>query len=227
MAFSLLDHIQTNYQAELNQLLSTQSSDSQQSVIALALGELIVLDKKDSMQLYQAIRQQEIQFFAQTINDHEVAQLGNILQIEPSQLNNALTRIFQILIQEIKQLDDAANFEQAGISELIQAQQDYLAGQAPDQVWQLIGLNQLEGQAVYEEDQVDLAQSMASLTKIMHEASQYQQQVSGLDSGDYPASTDVDNTVETNDTPKKNVLFIIVIIVLIVVMLGSALFYGN
>lgn len=176
MAFSLLDHLQTTRQTELQALLPTADQASQRELLALVLGQLIVRDRADSNAMYQAIKQYNHTEFWRGLDLNALQPLAQQHGLSTNTLHQVIDQIYTDIATEINSLDDAANFEQAGVSELIQGQADYLAGQADEQIWAALNLPELQGPAPVQEQAVDLNASMASLSKMMHEASQFSQQ---------------------------------------------------
>lgn len=176
MAFSLLDHLQTTRQTELQALLPTADQASQRELLALVLGQLIVRDRADSNAMYQAIKQYNHAEFWRGLDLNALQPLAQQHGLSTDALHQVIDQLYTDVATEINSLDDAANFEQAGVSELIQGQADYLAGQADEQIWAALNLTELQGQAPVEEQAVDLNASIASLSKLMHEASQLSQQ---------------------------------------------------
>jgi hypothetical protein len=152
MAFSLLDHLQTTRQTELQALLPTADQASQRELLALVLGQLIVRDRADSNAMYQAIKQHDHAEFWRGLDLNALQPLAQQHGLSTNTLHQVIDQLYTDAATEINSLDDAANFEQAGVSELIQ------------------------GQAPVQEQAVDLNASMASLSKMMHEASQFSQQ---------------------------------------------------
>ncbi len=170
MAFSLLDHLQNNQSAALQQLTNDQAI--QRQMIAVMLAQLVVRDRQESTVVYQAIQQQKDAVLWQGVDQQAIEQLAALYDMPATPFKNITEQLYVYAAQEIKALDDAANLKQAGVSELIQGQIDYLPHQAPDQAWQLLGLTELQGQSLNSSQPVDLNSSIASLSKMMHEASQ-------------------------------------------------------
>jgi hypothetical protein len=187
MAFSLLDHVQTSRQNDIQALLPTVDQDGQRQLLAIVLGQLIVLDRADSPALYQAITAQDHSMFWQGLDDHAISQLAAITTLPVADFKSVINQLYGYVSAEINSLDSTANLEQAGVSELIQGQAEYLAGTAPDQVWSVLNLAELEGQAAPTEAPVDLNASMASLNKMMMDASQMN-------------TSTIDNSAVPNDT---------------------------
>lgn len=176
MAFSLLNHLQTTRQTELEALLPNADQASQRELLALVLGQLIVRDRADSSAVYQAIKQQNHDEFWQGLDLNTLQPLAQQHGLSTEALHQVIDQLYAYTANEINSLDDAANLEQAGVSELIQGQADYLAGQADAQIWTAINLPELQGAAPVQEQAVDLNASIASLSKMMHDASQRSQQ---------------------------------------------------
>ena len=170
MAFSLLDHLQTTKAAELKEI--TADKTIQRKLIAVMLGQLIVRDRQDSTTVYQAIQQQKEMMLWQNVDQQCISQLAALYDMPADPFKNYTEQLYSYAASEIKTLDDTANFKQAGVSELIQGQINYLPNQAPDPAWQLLGLTELQGKHIATQQPVDLGASMASLSKMMHEASQ-------------------------------------------------------
>lgn len=240
MAFSLIEHVQSQYQEQLAQLLPAQDPDTQQEMIAAVLGQLIVLDRNHSALLYAAIQQQNSQFFAEHLSQAQISQLASLYSLDATVTQQALMGIYQLVSQEIKQLDDVASFGQAGVSELIQGQLETLAGRAPDSVWTTVGLTELQGQTAVEAAPVDLADSMASLSKIMSEASQFQATSQATNANEISNQHGVNDTsqrlpssqlhhVESSHQPqaKKGLWFIVIIILIIVASVVYSFYMGN
>lgn len=170
MAFSLLDHLQTTKAAELKEI--TADKTIQRKLIAVMLGQLIVRDRQDSTTVYQGIQQQKEMMLWQNVDQQCISQLAALYDMPADPFKNYTEQLYSYAASEIKTLDDTANFKQAGVSELIQGQINYLPNQAPDPAWQLLGLTELQGKHIATQQPVDLGASMASLSKMMHEASQ-------------------------------------------------------
>ena len=170
MAFSLLDHLQTTKAAELKEI--TADKTIQRKLIAVMLGQLIVRDRQDSTAVYQGIQQQKEMMLWQNVDQQCISQLAALYNMPADPFKNYTEQLYSYAASEIKTLDDTANFKQAGVSELIQGQINYLPNQAPDPAWQLLGLTELQGKHIATQQPVDLGASMASLSKMMHEASQ-------------------------------------------------------
>lgn len=170
MAFSLLDHLQTTKAAELKEI--TADKTIQRKLIAVMLGQLIVRDRQDSTAVYQGIQQQKEMMLWQNVDQQCISQLAALYDMPADPFKNYTEQLYSYAASEIKTLDDTANFKQAGVSELIQGQINYLPNQAPDPAWQLLGLTELQGKHIATQQPVDLDASMASLSKMMHEASQ-------------------------------------------------------
>ena len=170
MAFSLLDHLQTTKAAELKEI--TADKTIQRKLIAVMLGQLIVRDRQDSTAVYQGIQQQKEMMLWQNVDQQCISQLAALYDMPADPFKNYTEQLSSYAASEIKTLDDTANFKQAGVSELIQGQINYLPNQAPDPAWQLLGLTELQGKHIATQQPVDLGASMASLSKMMHEASQ-------------------------------------------------------
>lgn len=170
MAFSLLDHLQTTKAAELKEI--TADKTIQRKLIAVMLGQLIVRDRQDSTAVYQGIQQQKEMMLWQNVDQQCISQLAALYDMPADPFKNYTEQLYSYAASEIKTLDDTANFKQAGVSELIQGQINYLPNQAPDPAWQLLGLTELQGKHIATQQPVDLGASMASLSKMMHEASQ-------------------------------------------------------
>ena len=170
MAFSLLDHLQTTKAAELKEI--TADKTIQRKLIAVMLGQLIVRDRQDSTAVYQGIQQQKEMMLWQNVDQQCISQLAALYDMHADPFKNYTEQLYSYAASEIKTLDDTANFKQAGVSELIQGQINYLPNQAPDPAWQLLGLTELQGKHIATQQPVDLGASMASLSKMMHEASQ-------------------------------------------------------
>ncbi|RYY77972.1 MAG: hypothetical protein EOO69_12585 [Moraxellaceae bacterium] len=172
MAFSLLDHLQNSRQADIQALLPTLDPDHQRELVAIVLGQLIVLDRTNSPALYQSITAQDHSLFWQDLDDQAISQLATTTTLSVEDFKPIIGQLYTYTSAEIHSLDSAANLEQAGVSELIQGQAEYLAGAAPDQVWRVLNLNELQGQTAPTETAVDLNASIASLNKMMMDASQ-------------------------------------------------------
>lgn len=174
MAFSLLDHLQNSRQAEIQALLPNTDPTGQRELLAIVLGQLIVLDRTNSPALYQAIAAQDSSVLWQGLDDQAISQLATTATLSVEDFKAILGQLYADTIAEIHSLDSTANLEQAGVSELIQGQAEYLPGTAPDQVWRALNLTELQGQTATTETAVDLNASIASLNKMMMEASQMQ-----------------------------------------------------
>ena len=170
MAFSLLDHLQTTKASELKEISADKAI--QRQLIAVALGQLIVRDRQDSATVYQAIQQQKEIMLWQDVDQQTITQIAALYDMPAELFRNYTEQLCSYAASEIKILDDTANFKQAGVSELIQGQMNYLPNQAPNQVWQLLGLTELQDKNISTQQPIDLSASIASLSKMMHEASQ-------------------------------------------------------
>lgn len=172
MAFSLLDHLQNSCQASLQALVPAMDGDGQRQLLAIVLGQLMVLDRTNSTALYQALASQDQHIFWQGLDEQAIGQLAATTALPVAEFNRVIDQLYGAATDEIRSLDRVASLEQAGVSELIQGQAEYLAGSAPDQVWQVLNLKELQGQNAPAEAAVDLNASMASLNKMMMDASQ-------------------------------------------------------
>ena len=172
MAFSLLDHLQNSRQTEIQALVPAIDADGQRELLAMVLGQLIVLDRSNSQALYQAIAAQKHVILWQGLDDQAISQLAATTALPVSEFKSVLDQLYGYASDEIHSLDSTANLEQAGVSELIQGQREYLAGAATDQVWHVLNLTELQGQTAATETAVDLNASIASLNKLMMDASQ-------------------------------------------------------
>jgi hypothetical protein len=172
MAFSLLDHLQSSRQSDIQALVPTTDGDGQRELLAIVLGQLIVLDRTNSPALYQAITAQDHSMFWQGLDDQAINQLAATTTLPVADFKSVINQLYGYVSAEINSLDSTANLEQAGVSELIQGQAEYLAGAAPDQVWRVLDLTELQGQTASTEAPVDLNASIASLNKMMMDASQ-------------------------------------------------------
>ena len=170
MAFSLLDHLQTTKASELKEISADKAI--QRQLIAVALGQLIVRDRQDSATVYHAIQQQKEIMLWQDVDQQTITQIAALYDMPAELFRNYTEQLYNYAASEIKILDDTANFKQAGVSELIQGQMNYLPNQAPNQVWQLLGLTELQDKNISTQQPIDLSTSIASLSKMMHEASQ-------------------------------------------------------
>ena len=179
MAFSLLDHLQSTQAAKLQQL--STDKPVQRQMLATMLAQLVVRDRQDSAAVYQAIHQQSNAVLWQGTEPETVEQLARLNNMSAGQFKEATEQLYAYTASEIKTIDDSAHLAQAGVSELIQGQVDYLPNQAPDHTWQLLGLPELQGHTNVIQQPVELGATIASLSKMLHDASQ----VSQLQHGDH------------------------------------------
>lgn len=172
MAFSLLDHLQSSRQAEIQAIVPAADEEGQRELLAIVLGQLIVLDRANSAAVYQAITSQDHRIFWQGLDEQAINQLAATCDLPVADFKSVIDQLYANVSNEIHSLDSTANLEEAGVSELIQGQTEYLAGVAPDQVWGALNLSELQGQTATTETAVDFNASIASLNKMMMDASQ-------------------------------------------------------
>lgn len=171
MAFSLLDHVQQNKQVQLNLLLAEIAPEKRKELLAFILGRLVKLDRQLPEQTYQAIQAIDPIFFWTNLDQQlTLCATSQQMMLTENSIQQALEKLFVLTISEIKQLDEAANLEQEGVSELLQGQVEHLQGQAPDWLWDLIQLDELKGQTTEAEAPVDLNKSIADLSSMIQEA---------------------------------------------------------
>ena len=173
MAFSLLDHLQTTQADKLQQLTADKSV--QRQLLAVMLAQLVVRDRQESAAVYQSIQQHTGTVLWHGVDASTIEQLASLYDMPAEAFKNMTEQLYVYVASEIKTIDDSANLSQAGVSELIQGQVDYLPNQAPDQAWHLLGLPELQDQSKVIEQPVELGASIASLSKMLHDASKVSQ----------------------------------------------------
>lgn len=209
MAFSLLDHVQHNKKIQLNLILQDLSAEQQQELLAFVLGRLVKLDQQHPDDTHKAIHALNPSFFWQDIDQQlTLSALSQHTKLPEQSLQTALDKLFVLISSEIKQLDEAANLEQTGVSELLQGQIEYLQGQAEDWLWDLIQLNEVKGQPTHTVEPADLSKSIADLSSMIHEANK---------------SANASSLQNLNQ-PKPNKLSVLFIIIIMIILAVLAIF---
>lgn len=222
MALSLLDHLQTTKAAPLKEI--TSDNAIQRKLIAVMLGQLIVRDRQDSATVYQAIQQQKEIMLWQNVDQQTITQIAALYDMPAEPFRNYTEQLSSYAASEIKMLDDTANFKQAGVSELIQSQINYLPNQAPNHVWELLGLTELQDKNISTQQPVDLGASMASLSKMMHEASQ----ASHLDGNHVAQHQHPTQTIDlTYQRPAPHIFLILEPLLALIILIVLWLIYIN
>ena len=171
MAFSLLNHIKQSKSKEISSLLPALDAVKKSHVIAFSLAHLVYLNRKDPAQNYQAIRDQNLDFFWQDVDTAQLtAQAEQASGIAIDDLRAFTNQIIAYIYADIIEIDDAASLEQDGVSELIEGQLEHLSAEAPDWLWAAARLDELQGQVAETEQPIDLETSIASLSKMIHQA---------------------------------------------------------
>ncbi len=224
MAFSLLDHLQTTQTDKLQQLTANKSV--QRQLLAVMLAQLVVRDRQESAAVYQSIQQQTGTVLWHGVDASTIEQLARLYDMPAGPCKNMTEQLYAYVASEIKTIDDSANLSQAGVSELIQGQVDYLPNQAPDQAWQLLGLPELQGHSKVIEQPVELGASIASLSKMLHDASK----VSQLQQADDLQSThdDTHQVVElAYQRPAPHLFLVLEPIIAIIILVVLWMTYMN
>lgn len=177
MAFSLLSHIRQNNSAALKAALPAQSPEHKSQLVAFVLAHLVVLNRQDSAATYQHIKTSQPDFFWQGIDGNAFAAYSAqaFASSSPADIQGFITQILGYLLQDINDIDDTASLAQDGVSELIEGQVEHLAGEAADPLWDIAGLPELRGQVEQQDTAVDLQTSIASLSKMIHDAATHTQ----------------------------------------------------
>lgn len=172
MAFSLLSHIRQNNSAALKAALPAQSPEQKSQLIAFVLAHLVYLNRQDSAVTYQHIKGNQPDFFWQDIDANAFATYSAQAFAGSSlaDIQGFIAQLLGYLLQDINDIDDTASLEQAGVSELIEGQLEHLAGEAADPLWAIAQLPELQGQVDQHEAPADLQTSIASLSKMIHDA---------------------------------------------------------
>lgn len=172
MAFSLLSHIKQNNRAAISAVLPSLSPEQKSELIAFSLAHLVYLNRKNATATYQHIKASQPDFFWQEINasafDSYVTQ--TYAGSSSADIQAFINQILAYVLQDINDIDDTASLAQDGVSELIEGQLEHLAGEAADPLWSIAQLPELQGQVEQQETPVDLQTSIASLSKMIHEA---------------------------------------------------------
>lgn len=209
MAFSLLEHVQHNKKIQLNLILADLNAEQQQELLAFVLGRLVKLDQQLPEETYQAIHTLNPSFFWQDIDQQlTLSALSQHTSLAEHSIQTMLEKLFVLIVSEIKQLDEAANLEQTGVSELLQGQTEYLHGKADDWLWDLIQLNEVKGQPTHTLEPVDLSKSIADLSSMIHEANK---------------SANASSLQNLNQ-PKPNKLGVIFIIIIVIILAVLGIF---
>jgi hypothetical protein len=211
MAFSLLEHALNNKKTQLKLLLADLTVEQQQETVAFVLGRLIKLEQQSPEDTYQAILNLSTAYFWHDIDQQLIlSAISQQTGVAEQSIKAILEKVFVLIASEIKQLDEAASLEQAGVSELIQGQMDYLQGQAGDWLWDLIQFTELKGQQQAVTNAPDLNKSIADLSSMIQHAHQAQK----------PATQDSDSgAVKNTKSQKIGFVIIILAIALISVLL--------
>ena len=223
MAFSLLDHLQTTQATKLQQL--SDDKTVQRQMLATMLAQLVVRDRQDSAAVYQAIQQQTNAVLWQGAEPTMVEHLAKLFDMPAQQFKHMTEQLYNYVASEIKTIDDSANLAQAGVSELIQGQVDYLPNQAPDRTWDLLGLPELQGHTKVVEQPVELGATIASLSKMLHDASQ----VSQLQQGEHMHPiNDTHQVIEpAYQRPAPHLFLVLEPIIAVIILVGLWIIYAN
>lgn len=177
MAFSLLSHIKQNNRAAIAAALPNLSIEQKSELIAFSLAHLVYLNRQDAVTTYQHIKARQADFFWQSIDnnafDTYVAQA--YADSSTAEVQAFINQILAYLLMDINDIDDTASLEQAGVSELIEGQLEHLAGEAADPLWAIAQLPELQGQVEQQATPVDIHTSIASLSKMIHDAATHSQ----------------------------------------------------
>lgn len=209
MAFSLLDHVQQNKKIQLDLILTDLNPVQQKELLALVMGRLVKLDQQFPQDTYQAISTLNSNFFWHAIDQQLILPaISQHTGLPEQTIQIDIEKLFVLITSEIKQLNEAANLEQTGVSELLQGQTEYLHGQAEDWLWDLIQLNEVKGQPHHTVETVDLSKSIADLSSMLHEANK---------------SANA-SSLQNMNQPKSSKLTSLVIIVLVIVLAVLGIF---
>lgn len=172
MAFSLLSHIKQNNKSAIAAVLTPQSPEQKSELIAFVLAHLVYLNRQDAAATYQHIKSSQPDFFWQGIDTGAFAAYSTQAYAGSSldDIQAFIAKIMGYLLQDINDIDDTASLAQDGVSELIEGQLEHLAGEAADPLWAIAQLPELQGQVEQHDAPVDLQTSIASLSKMIHDA---------------------------------------------------------
>ena len=169
MAFDLVQYFAEQISIQKPQLLEQYDSNIRQSLLhdlnVLSLGKLIVLWREDQKKLYQEIQSQE-QLYIQEIARRLTTSVHNQSPLPKEQLEPTLTDIVSLQLQELKQLEDTANFGLEGFRELLSGQVEHLAGQAHDWVWSTNRLTELKGSKPIAQEQLSLDATLKEFNRM-------------------------------------------------------------
>lgn len=186
MAFSLLSHIKQNNKSALTAALAAQSPEQKSELIAFVLAHLVYLNRQDATATYQQMKAGQAEFFWQGIDTDALS--AYVMQAYAgssfAEVQAFIAKIMGYLLQDINDIDDTASLAQDGVSELIEGQLEHLAGEAADPLWAIAQLPELQGQVEQQDAPVDLQTSIASLSKMIHDAATQNQPASHHDQHD-------------------------------------------
>ena len=169
MAFDLVQYFAEQISIQKPQLLEQYDANIRQSLLhdlnVLSLGKLIVLWREDQKKLYQEIQSQE-QLYIQEIARRLTTSVHNQSPLPKEQLEPTLTDIVGLQLQELKQLEDTANFGLEGFRELLSGQVEHLAGQAHDWVWSTNRLTELKGSKPMVQEQLSLDATLKEFNRM-------------------------------------------------------------
>lgn len=178
MAFSILQHWQDSYSPQLLEALKDDfSPDQTEQVIDLAMATVLAhLVAQGRQQGYAELRRRLMFEAPESIwNNLDRTQLAEQIAAQVHSQGAAvfhwLDPIAEHCVLDLRQLIDQGNQSNEDVAELLENQPELLKGQAPDWVYGLAGLPELQGQAATPAaPPIDLTESIATLSGLMREA---------------------------------------------------------
>jgi hypothetical protein len=173
MAFDLVHYFTEQIQFQKPELLAGYPAEQRKSYLTeinvLTLGKLIDLWRKNDTTVYQEIHHQDA-LYIQEIVRHLTTSKHNHSTLPKAELEVAMTDIFSLQLQEIKQLDETGQFGQKGIRELLLGQVEHLSGRAEDWVWTTNNLTELLGSKPIVQEAVSLDATMKEFNQMVHQS---------------------------------------------------------
>lgn len=170
MAFDLVSYLKDQIQLQTHKLNLTSIEDKNGHITdlnSLALGKLIDAYRQASQQTYNEIKSQDALYIQQLARVLTTASVAEV-KIPQAELENNLTQILTLHINELHQLDQTAQLGELGLKELLEGQTEHLSGTAPDWVWSINNLKQLIGSKKVVEEPVSLEATLKEFNEMVH-----------------------------------------------------------
>ena len=172
MAFDLVQYFAEQIKIQKPQLLQQYPIAERHAYLneinALSLGKLVSLWRSDKQNIYQEIHALD-PLHIQEIARHLTTANSNRSTLPHPELENATTEVLSLQLQELKQLDEAAQYKQTGINELLQGQIEHLSGRAADWVWSTNELTELIGSQPVVQEEISLDQTMKEFNHMVNQ----------------------------------------------------------